>query len=1301
VGSMGTGIELNAVTKSGARFPVEISLSPIKTTEGLLISTSIRDISQEKIAEERLKEFEYFFNNTKDFSCIANSKGYFEIVNPSFEKVLGHSKNELSEKPFLDFVHPDDIPATLEVYEQLKSGAQVINFINRYRKKDGNYLWFDWNATPNATTGKLYCIARDITERKSAEAKMKQSELLYSTLFYDSPGMKAISETSTGKYLDINHAFANFLERPKEEIVGKTSTDLNMIAQPEGQDRSITQLQELGLVRDLEMQIISASGKKHWVSISADIIKIDGKDCFLSDAVDITKRKEAEHALQKLNEALEQKVIERTEKIRRSEHQYRHLFQNNPMPMWVIDLGNFRFLDVNNMAIQQYGYSRKEFLSMTALDIWPSEDRDAFIKSDHSYLTDSTNYNKGTWTHRKKDGSIIQVEIIAHEIIFEETKAKLILAYDVTEKQLAEEKLAASEMRFRLLIENSADGIDLSDEFSNNIYRSPGAIKITGILPKDNQRSLTHPDDQELIKSKHEELINKPGIPIPFQARFRHALGHYIWLEGMLTNLLHVEGVKAIVTNFRDVTERQKLEDLLRKANTLARIGSWEVDLLKGAVYWNDITREIHEAESSFVPDLATGINFYKEGPGRELITQKINEAIELGEPWDVELQIITAKNNERWIRSIGETEFADGKCVRIYGSFQDIDKRKKVEEALLRSEARARRIFESDMIGFVFWSEKGQILEANDYFLNMTGYTRQDLEKGLVNWAAMTPPEYANLDVISLKQLETTGICKPFEKEYIRKDGSRFPIILGAAALGENFDGVGICYVMDITERKKAEIDRERLNERFQLATQSVQLGLWDWDVKNNKLIWDEAMYRLYNLTENEFTTVYDGWASRVHEEDKQRVDNDIQLALAGKKEYNPEFRIVWPDSSVHYMNASGMIERDDDGKPVRMTGFNWDVTERKKAEEKIKSSEEHYRMLVEQSVDGIFLSDANGQYLDANLSGCKMLGYTWEEIVTMSLADVLTEAEVKRVPELIASFEGGNVSNSEWVFKRKDGSTFIGEVIGRALPDGRLQCILRDITERKAAEEKIKNINIELEEKVISRTEQLRRTNEELEAFSYSVSHDLRAPLRGIIGFTNILEEDYTSKLDDEAKRITAVIKTNTMRMGHLIDDLLAFSRIGRQELIKAPLDTNKLVQEVIEQLKATSKNPDLQWIIEPLPVVNADIGTIRQVWINLVSNAIKYSSNTKHPQITIGHYSEQWQQVFFIKDNGVGFNNEYRHKLFRVFQRLHSAEEFEGTGVGLALVEKIIFKHGGKVWAEAEVNKGASFYFSLPMI
>lgn len=242
----------------------------------------------------------------------------------------------------------------------------------------------------------------------------------------------------------------------------------------------------------------------------------------------------------------------------------------------------------------------------------------------------------------------------------------------------------------------------------------------------------------------------------------------------------------------------------------------------------------------------------------------------------------------------------------------------------------------------------------------------------------------------------------------------------------------------------------------------------------------------------------------------------------------------------------------------------------------------------------------------------------------------------------------------------------------------------ILEDYTIEKAKSEKI--------------NEALAISNKELDSFSYSVSHDLRAPLRAIVGYSNILIEDYGDKLDDEGKRTLNVIMKNVLKMGQLIDDLLAFSRIGKQNIIRVNVDMNLLVNSIDAELKIQQPNK-IKLKTKSLLNTKCDSSMIKQVMTNLISNALKYSGKKEKSNVEIGSYTENNNNIYYVKDNGVGFDMKYYDKLFGVFQRLHSANEFEGTGVGLALVQRIINKHGGKVWAEAKVDEGATFYFSLP--
>jgi signal transduction histidine kinase len=263
-----------------------------------------------------------------------------------------------------------------------------------------------------------------------------------------------------------------------------------------------------------------------------------------------------------------------------------------------------------------------------------------------------------------------------------------------------------------------------------------------------------------------------------------------------------------------------------------------------------------------------------------------------------------------------------------------------------------------------------------------------------------------------------------------------------------------------------------------------------------------------------------------------------------------------------------------------------------------------------------------------------------------------------------------------------------------------GQLAVAFNQMTERRQrAEKALQKAHDELEIRVEERTSELQSANKELEAFSYSVSHDLRTPLRAIDGFSQILLEDHREKLDKEGRRVLDIIRNNTGRMGELISDLLTFSRLGRRDIKKSVIDMQELAKDVFEQLKDTAPQRKPKIKINALPFAYGDESLIREVLINFLSNAIKFGENEKSSLIEVGGESKDNENIYYVKDNGVGFDMKYSDKLFGVFQRLHSQEEFKGTGVGLALVQKIIHRHGGRVWAEGKVNKGATFYFTLP--
>jgi PAS domain S-box-containing protein len=413
-------------------------------------------------------------------------------------------------------------------------------------------------------------------------------------------------------------------------------------------------------------------------------------------------------------------------------------------------------------------------------------------------------------------------------------------------------------------------------------------------------------------------------------------------------------------------------------------------------------------------------------------------------------------------------------------------------------------------------------------------------------------------------------------------------------------------------------------------------------------------------------------------------------KLCKANKEKFSFEARLYCKDRTIKWLNWN-VVNKDG-----LWFANARDITEMKEVEE-IKN---YLSIVVKQSDDAIYLHDHEGKIISWNNGAEKMYGFSEKEAINMKIWNIVPEQLLSGMQTVIGDIVSGKKIQSQEMQRITKHGKMIDVIFSASVitdPNGNLKSVAiteREITQQKKADMEIRQLNADLESNVA----QLKATNNELESFSYSVSHDLRAPLRSINGYARIILEDHPAQLDGEVNRLFGIIQGNAKKMGTLIDDLLAFSRLGRRKLSKVPVNFSELAQKVLKDLDEDG-NGRARIHIGSLPAAEGDPALLYQVLVNLVSNAIKYSGKRPAPEIGIGSSESDDEYIYYVRDNGTGFNMAYAHKLFGVFQRLHSNEDFEGTGVGLAIVQRIVVRHGGRVWAEGQPDEGATFYFSLP--
>lgn len=678
--------------------------------------------------------------------------------------------------------------------------------------------------------------------------------------------------------------------------------------------------------------------------------------------------------------------------------------------------------------------------------------------------------------------------------------------------------------------------------------------------------TFMHPDDRIATLKEFDETISGERHAKGFINRYITKSGVVVWISWSSSDVYGEDGF--MFAYGRNISDIITLQELFDNAAKLAKIGSWEVDFDKNTVYWSDITRVIHEMDADFVPDLEKGLEFYRDDV-RHIITQSIEKAIQSNESFDLELPIVTGKGNERWIRTIGQPEFRDGKCVRIYGSFQDIQQRKTAELALQSTLLEKTNILESIGDGFFTLDRNFTVTYWNGVAETYLKTPRQAII-GKHLWDvfkdATDLPSYRNYNKAMMEN-EIVHFDDYYEGVDRWFEVNAYPSESGLSV-----------FFKDITNRKRSEELIRQSTERFQIVTEATNDAIWDFDVTKNELFWGKGFLTQFGYDPELEKPNFNRLMSLIHPEDRERISVNVEAYFrnTAAKVWFEEYRFLKADGA--------------------------------------------YATVIDRAV---FIRNAEGQVV---------------------------------------------------------------RVVGA----------MTDISYRKTYEDSLKQLNRKLEQ----HAKELELSNAELEQFAYVASHDLQEPLRMITSFLTQLERKYSDKLDAKAHQYIHFAVDGASRMRGIILDLLEFSRVGRLSTEKETFQLKDLIDEYQLLRAKLIQEKSALVICGTLPVLNTYRSQVAQVMNNLLDNAIKYAKTGVKPEIRIQSKKKGAFWEISVIDNGIGISEEYYDKIFIIFQRLHDKTEFSGSGIGLAIVKKIMDNLGGTIWVTSVEGKGSTFTFTVPI-
>ncbi len=933
--------EIQLYTRIGEERHVLLSSETIEIAGENYVLNNLVDFTERKNSEKKLRESEQRFSQVAEQSQTViwevDAEGLYTYVSPLASCIWGYTPDELVGKKHYYDIHPAEgreefKKATLEA---IGRHEKFSNLINAIETPNGKIIWVMTSGTPfyNNNNDFIGYIGsdNDITAVKQANEALVESELFARSTLNGLSAHIAIVD-NTGRIIAVNNAWRNFAENkpPLLSNVNEGANYLEACDKASGEDELIakqaaTALREIlsGKEEIVEIEYACHSPKEQrWFIARISRFPGDGSPKAVIAHENITELKKVENALIQ------------------SEETHRILFEHNPIPMWVYELETLKFLRVNEVASEKYGYTMDEFLGMTLKDIRPEEEAHLLTENVKN-IGNERIQRSGAWKHKLKSGEIILVEIHSHSMIYEGKGARLVAAYDITQRVENENKIKKSEEQFRSTLDNMIEGCQIIDKDWRYVYINAAAEKQNRVpsskLIGEKYAEMWPGVESTIVYRKLKKCLEE-GIADHFENEFSFSDGTVGWFEIGVQPV--PEGVFILSV---DITERIKTERSLRESEVKFKkiyeegpfgmvlmgpdfkfmmtnrtfchiVGYNEEELLK--MSFRDITHpdDVDEDFSNVQKLIRGEIPVYKK--------QKRYVRKDKSQIWTSLTVTANFSHEEKFLY-----------CVAIV---EDISEQRKAAEIVRTSEIVHRQLFENNPMPIAITTVKdGRFYMINDAYTQQMGYTANDVIGEKVSDFNIYVNPNVRQEIVKL--IKEKGSFKNYEIQFRAKSGSLVFFELSMTTILISNEECILSALQNITERKQTEEKIRELNRRINLAAQSANIGIWDWNIVKNEMLWDERMFALYGIESSKGKFPYEVWLKGLHPDDREISDEISKRAVLGEIEYDTEFRVVWPDGSIHWLKANGQVFYDDNKDPIRMIGVNYDITKRKQIENEI----------------------------------------------------------------------------------------------------------------------------------------------------------------------------------------------------------------------------------------------------------------------------------------------------------------------------------------------------------------------------